>query len=494
MWTKEQLKTTVKKKLGDRLLVIASNREPYIHTLKEKKVEVIRPVGGAVTALDPIMMSCGGVWVAHGSGMADRKVVDENGRVKVPPEQPKYTLRRIWLSKEEEDGYYYGFSNRALWPLCHVVYALPTFDASDWSHYRKVNQKFAQAILEEIGEQKAFVWIQDYHLALVAKFIKEANPKVTCIHFWHIPWPNPEAFRICPTKREILEGLLANDIMGFHIRYQGENFLNTVELELEARIDRERTSVIYGGHETLVRAFPISVDFESLSEGAASGEVDKKMTQLKEEFSLDYDFILFGMDRIDYTKGIPEKLRAVRRLLEKYPEYTGRIVFIQMGALSRVHIKRYKELNDEINELVEEINWKYSTDAWSPIIFIRRDLSLIEKLAFFRLADVCVVSPLHDGMNLVSKEYISAKIDLDGVLVLSQFTGSARELGDVVSVNPYDTEDFTDKLREALEMSREEKSRRMKRLREIVKENNIYKWAGKSIEELEKIRIKRRRR
>ncbi len=485
--SKQKLQKAIREKLEGYRVVVASNREPYIHYLKEGKVAHLKPAGGAAHTLDSILQACGGTWVAYGSGSADRRAVDAEGKVQLPPEKPKYTLKRIWLSKDEADGYYYGFSNQALWPLCHVVYTRPIFRQTDWEYYQKVNKMFADAILKEIGKEKAFVWIQDYHLALVAKYIKEKRKDVICAQFWHIPWPNPEAFRICPMKKEILEGLLANDMLGFHLRYYDANFINTVEKEIEARIDREKTSIICHGHETVIRAFPISVDFEEISENVGSQAVKARAAHFREEFSLSDEVkVILGLDRIDYTKGIPERLRAIDRFLEKYPEYKERFVFIQMGALSRVHIWQYKDLNDKINELVEKINWRHSTENWSPIIFTRRTLSHPETLAFYRLGDVCIVSSLHDGMNIVAKEYISAKNKLDGVLLLSRFTGAARELPEAVLVNPYDIEGFADKLREVLQMSQKEKARRMKQLREIIVRNDIYRWANKFINELAK--------
>ena len=485
---KKDLKKVVRKIIGKRLLITVSNREPYIHEYKEGKITYIRPVGGAVTALDPVMRACGGTWVASGGGAADKKVVDANDEIKVPPESPKYTLKRIWLTKEEENGYYFGFSNKAIWPLCHITYTRPVFDESDWGYYKQVNKKFADAILEKVGKKKAFIWIHDYHLALVAKYIKEKNPNIKTGMFWHIPWPNPEAFRICPKKQEILEGLLANDLIGFHILYFCQNFMDTIKLELEARIDNERTSVTYGGHETIVRGVPISVDFEDLSKLADSKKVEKERQKLREEFSLNRaEFILMGMDRIDYTKGLVEKIQAIDRFFEKYPEYKNRVVFIQKGALSRMHIETYKDLNDRLNDLVEEVNWKHGTAEWSPVVLARRHFSPTEILAFYKIADVCIVSPLHDGMNLVAKEYVSARTDLNGVLILSQFTGAARELHDGIYVNPYDPDSFADSIKQAIEMSQEEKQKKMANLRGVVAENNIYKWAVKFISELEKI-------
>jgi trehalose-6-phosphate synthase len=490
MQAKERFQNIVKKRLEDRFLILVSNREPYIHNLEGGRLKIIRPAGGAVNALEPVMRACGGLWVAHGSGMADQKMVDKKDKVKVPPGNPTYELKRVWLSREEEEGYYYGYSNRSIWPLCHMVYIRPTFIESDWAYYQKVNQKFADAVLDEMGDRKAVVWVQDYHLALLPKLIKQARPDTLVAHFWHIPWVNSEAFRICPGKKAILEGLLANDLLGFHIRHHCRNFLDTVELELEARVDHERTSVIYRGHETLIRAFPISIDFDDLSDKVESKGVKLNVAHFKKEFSLTeakYKIIAVSLDRIDYTKGIPERLRAIDRFFEKYPKYKEKIVFIQIGALSRIHIKKYKELNDEIDNIVEEINWKHSTNTWVPVFFRRRTFDYQEKLALYRLANLCIVSPLHDGMNLVAKEYIASKNDLNGTLILSQFTGAARELRDALSINPYDPDDFAEKIKDTIEMSGAVRTKRMRRLREIVQRNNVYKWASKVISELEKL-------
>lgn len=491
MWTREGLKKIIEELLGDYLLITVSNREPYIHMHKKSKIVWQRSAGGVVTALDPVMKACSGLWVAHGSGDADKKAVGKDDRLQVPPDDPKYTLHRVWLTKEEEDGYYYGFANEALWPLSHIAYTRPKFKETDWQMYERVNKKFADAILKEISGKKAFVWIQDYHMALLPKFLKQARGNnVISAHFWHIPWPNPEVFRICPKRTEILEGLLANDLLGFHIRYHCENFIATVEKEIEARVDREKFSIIKGGHETMIRPFPIGVDYDHVERLSDSHEVKDYMQNLKEEFLLNYEFIILGLDRIDYTKGIPERLRAIDRFLEKYPEYKGRFVFIQMGRLSRLHIPAYKNLNDEINALVEEINWKYSYEGWSPILFVRRHLSYPEVIAFCKLANICVVSPLHDGMNLVAKEYVSARTDGTGVLVLSQFTGSSRELQEAIMLNPYDTEEFSEKIKEALSMKKREARRRMLKMREGLSRNNIYRWAGKILSELLKFEFK----
>ncbi|MFH0826760.1 MAG: trehalose-6-phosphate synthase, partial [Candidatus Omnitrophota bacterium] len=330
MWTKKDLQELVKKQLGDYLFIVVSNRQPYVHVFKGGKIECQRGAGGVITALDPVMRACHGLWVAFGNGDADRRVTDKEGKIKVPPEDPSYVLKRVWLTREEEKGYYYGYSNEALWPLCHLAFTRPTFRKDDWEYYKQVNKKFAQAIVEEVGDKKAFVWIQDYHLCLLPKFLKEMAPtKLIVAHFWHIPWPNYEAFRICPQKSEILEGLLANDLLGFHIRYHCDNFLDAVDREIECKIDRERFSVVRSEHETLIRPYPISVDFEGINELSSSNAISKAKEVLMEEFGLSKVKVLLGLDRLDYTKGIPERLLAVDRLLENHPELKEKVVFLQ---------------------------------------------------------------------------------------------------------------------------------------------------------------------
>lgn len=488
MWSKKDLQKLIKEQMGDYLFVVVSNRQPYVHVYQKAKVICQRGAGGVISALDPVMRACNGLWVGFGSGDADRRVTDASGKIPVPPDDPSYTLKRVWLTKEEENGYYYGYSNEALWPLCHMAFQRPEFRIDDWEYYKKVNRKFAEAVMEEVGTQKAFIWIQDYHLTLLPKYLKELAPSQLIIaHFWHIPWPNHEVFRICPQKGEILEGLLANDLLGFHIMYHCNNFLDCVDKELESKIDRERYSVVRQDHETLLRAHPISVDFAGITEAAVAPAVNTRKEELREEYSLGGLKVMLGLDRIDYTKGIPERLLAVDQLFESHPELKGKAVFLQMGQISRLHIPRYKALNDEINSLVEQINWKHSTDEWNPVILVRRHLSFQELLAFYLLADVAVVSSLHDGMNLVAKEFISSRHDERGSLVLSQFTGAARELHDAILINPYDRMQFSVGLYEALTLPEAEERRRMGRLRQVIEHNNIFRWAGKNLTELLKL-------
>ena len=476
---KRHFQRIIKEKLKDYPLIVVSNREPYIHNWNEDRIECLRPASGLTVALDPMMQACGGVWIAHGSGSADRETVDNNQKTNVPPENPHYELKRVWLSKEEEEGYYYGFSNQALWPLCHIAYTRPVFRTTDWECYKKVNHLFAEAVLEEMGSERSLVFIQDYHLALLPRIIKEKRPDALIVQFWHIPWPNPEAFRICPWKKEILEGLLGNDLLCFHIRYHCNNFIDTVALELEAKPDRERYAIVYTAETTYVRHFPISVDFDAIAESASKKEVEEEVKRLKTKYHLFDKIIGVGVDRLDYTKGIPEKFRAIDLFLDQNPDYQRRFVYIQLGAPSREHIPSYKQINEEIAEGVERINWKYGSDHWVPILYLREHIPFLTMLAFYRMSTLCIVSSLHDGMNLVAKEYISAKVDSDGVLILSRFTGASRELNEALLINPFAADEFAQAIKRAVEMAPDEMYRKMKKLREIVRERNIYRWADR---------------
>jgi trehalose 6-phosphate synthase len=485
IWTRGDLEGLVKELFSGHHFLAVSNREPYEHVRVGSRIEVRRPPGGVVTGLDPVMRATGGTWLAVASGDADRVVVDGSGRVKVPPKEESYTLKRLWLSKEEMDGYYFGFSNEALWPLSHVAYHRPLFSLEDWHEYVDVNRKMANAALEEVGNAPAVMFVQDYHLALLPRFVKEVRPDIRIAHFWHIPWPNFESFRICPHKEAIIEGLLGSDVLGFHIRHHCNNFLYTVDNTIETRTDRERTSIFFHGHETLVRAFPIGVDFDGLGETAA-GVPNEARAKLKDEFGIARKLVL-SVDRIDYTKGIPERILAIDRFLEENPGWHGKVTFLQVGALSRMRIAAYKQINDEVNALVEEVNWKFSQESWKPIILTRRHVPYREILTLYTMADAVVVSSLHDGMNLVAKEFVSCRRDEDGVLILSRFTGAARELEGALTVNPYDRGELAGAIAEALAMTRGKRRRRMKKMREKVSANNIFRWAGKILQELARV-------
>ena len=475
-WSRDRLVSLLTERLSGVRVVVVANREPYIHNNVNGQLSWIRPASGLVTALDPIMRATGGVWIAHGGGSGDHETADERGRLAVPPNKPKYTLRRVWLTKEEEEGYYYGFANRALWPLCHIAYTRPVFNASDWEQYARVNAKFAEAVLDEIGDSPAIVLVQDYHFALLPRLVKKRRPDAIISHFWHIPWPHREAFRICPWQTEILDGLLGSDLLGFHVQLHCNNFLETVDRLIESRVDYERFSVTRASHETKVRPFPISIDMEGISQnGLARSDVRafRQSLGLRDEWA-----VALGVDRMDYTKGIPERLRAVDRFLERYPEWLNRFVFLQMGAPSRVEIREYRELNDEVDALASHINDKYGTAEWKPVCMARAHHGVEDIFAAYRAANVCVVSSLHDGMNLVAKEFVAARDDRKGVLILSPFTGAAREMPEALLVNPYATDAFADALNTALTMSPDEQQRRMQRMRAQVTEHNVFRWAG----------------
>jgi alpha,alpha-trehalose-phosphate synthase [UDP-forming] len=476
-WNRERLVEVASTRLKGVRLVVVANREPYIHIYNGDGIRCIKPASGLATALDPVMRACGGVWVGHGSGDADRETCDINGRVAVPPEQPSYTLRRVWLTKEEDQGYYYGFSNETLWPLCHVVYTRPNFDPQHWEQYRRVNQKFADAVLEEIGDEPAVVFVQDYHFALLPRMLKNARPDLVVMHFWHIPWPNREVLRICPWQEELLDGLLGNDLLAFHIQYHCNNFLDTVDRAIEAKVDMERFSVIRDGRTTRVQPHPISIDPDfgaTLEPQNARLEEEKLRRRLRAGDRM----LLVGVDRVDYTKGIPERLHAVNQLLVCHPEWKGKFHLVQVGAPSRIHILAYRHLTEELETLAEEINWRHGSSSWRPIIFLNEHFNAEQVYALYRIATACVVSALHDGMNLVAKEFIAARTDMRGTLVLSHFTGAARELTDALLVNPYDVVGFAERLLQALTMPAEEQQRRMEKMRRHVEDQNIFRWAG----------------
>ncbi|HEY4759604.1 MAG TPA: trehalose-6-phosphate synthase, partial [Thermoguttaceae bacterium] len=477
-WTCENLEEVVRTIFGQAKLIVVANREPYIHVYDGSDIRCMRPASGLTTALDPVMRACGGVWVAHGSGNADRAMVDQRNRVQVPPENPTYTLRRVWLTKEQEQGYYYGFANESLWPLCHIAYTRPKFDLKNWNHYCTVNQMFAEAVLDEVGCEPAVVFVQDYHFALLPRILKNARSDLIVAQFWHIPWPNREVFRVCPWQDKILDGLLGNDLLSFHIQYHCNNFLDTVDRAIEARVDMEHFAVTRGGRTTLVRPHPISID-AGLVTAALPYNLEEEELNLRKRLRLRQEKIIAGADRVDYTKGIPERFAAIARLLDKHPELQGTFSFVQIGAPSRVHIPEYRRLNDELDKLVEDINWRYGQGSWRPIVFLNEHHEPWEIYSLFRISSACVVSSLHDGMNLVAKEFVASRGDLKGVLVLSKFTGAARELKDALLINPYAIDDFAETIYQALTMPADEQEQRMRRMREQVLEHNIYRWASK---------------
>jgi alpha,alpha-trehalose-phosphate synthase [UDP-forming] len=470
-------------------VVIVSNREPCMHERDVDGIRIVRPASGMVAALEPIVRATGGTWVAHGSGTADRLVTDEKGRISLPPEDPRYILRRVWLTRKEEEGYYYNLSNKALWPLCHIVYTRPRFSRKDWETYREVNKRFCDAVLEEVEGGPAIVFIQDYHLALLPRMLRQERPDLMIIHFWHIPWPNREAFRIFPWGEELLDGLLGNDILGFHIQYHCNNFMDTVDRGIEAKVDYEHYRIFRGGRPTHVRAFPISVDFHQIGQDVMSQRVEEKREGFIKELGegILETKIYVGADRIDYTKGIPERMKGFDLMLKDHPELQGKVTLLQLAAPSRTHLETYRDINEELDDLVDEINWRHQTEDWTPIRFLRAHHDYYSVLASYRLADVVMVTSLHDGMNLVAKEFISASTDGDGALLLSQYTGAARELPDAIQVNPFDIDEMADALHKAFLMTEKERRKRMKRMRAQVQKQTVYDWGAKIFEVLEGI-------
>ncbi len=488
LWTAERLRIHVRSKLRGSPLFVISNREPYSHVRDGKSLQVVVPPSGLVTALEPVLLACDGTWIAQGSGDADRETVDERDRLRVPPRDPRYTLRRVWLSAEEEDGYYFGFANEGLWPLCHIAHTRPIFRTTDWESYKSVNQKFAQAALEEMkGAESPVVLVQDYHFALLPLLIKSERPDARVAIFWHIPWPNPQAFGICPWQRELLEGLLGADLVGFHIQSHCNRFVESVDSALESRIDWDHFAVSRGGHRTLVRRYPISVAFTG-APGKPSPAAPFDRDAFLKSLGIQALFLGVGVDRVDYTKGIPERFRAIERFLDKYPLYHRQFTFVQIAAPSRTRIPRYQELMTEVQAEADRINHRFAAPDWTPILLFGSQYSHEEIDVYYKAADLCMVTSLDDGMNLVAKEFVAARDDEQGVLILSRFTGAARELRDALIVNPYDTDQLAEAVRMALEMIPEERQARMQRLRRLVREHNIYRWAANLVSDLAEMR------
>jgi trehalose 6-phosphate synthase len=491
-WSAHALKDVLTNELSGQQVIVVANREPYIHMHDGAGIKVLFPASGLVTAMEPIVRACSGVWIAHGSGSADRDVVDKRDRVAVPPGENEYEIHRIWLTEEEEKGYYYGFANEGMWPLCHIAHTRPIFRQTDWEHYVKVNQKFADAVVKDAESEAPVVLVQDYHLALVPRMIRNKLPNAIIITFWHIPWPNPEAFGICPWREEILDGLLGSSIMGFHIRFHRNNFVDTVDRFLESRIDRESSSISFRGEISLVRSYPISIEWPPRLLSRLPPMPACEAT-VRARNNIDSRVLIgLGVDRLDYTKGIVERFRAVERLFEKYPEWIGKFSFIQIAAPSRSSIPAYKAFDEEVRTMAARVNQTYETPGYQPIVLKIEHHGPELVYEYMRSATLCFVSSLHDGMNLVAKEYIATREDETGVLLLSMFAGASRELSEALIINPYDTEQCADALHSGLSMPIREQKERMHAMRSFVREFNIYRWAGKML--LDAAVVRRRNR
>ena len=493
LWTAERLHVSLRSKLQDKPLYVVSNREPYMHVFgeRDKSINVIVPASGVVTALEPVLRACNGTWIANGSGNADHEVVDAYDRLRVPPDHPSYTLRRVWLTDEEDKGYYEGFSNEGLWPLCHIAHTRPIFRPEDWLQYQKINRRFANAVLQEMeGTDSPILLAQDYHFALLPRMVKEARPDARVAIFWHIPWPNPEVFGICPWQRELVDGLLGADLIGFQIQTHCNNFLETVDRAVEALTEWDRFAVNRQGHVTRVRPYPISVAFPENSHVInETPSVGAERAALCAEIGVEASLLGIGVDRVDYTKGILERFRGIERFLELNPAYQQRFTFVQIGAPSRTDIERYKNFLAEVSDEAERINTRFQTSRWRPIVFLKKHHTHEEIARYYKAASFCLVTSLHDGMNLVAKEFAASREDERGVLILSTFAGAAHELADALLVNPYDVSQVAETIHRALEMPEEEQTLRMQRLRRNVREHNVYRWAAHLLSDLTEIRI-----
>ena len=489
-WSPKTLQRLLKEELPGAEVLVVSNREPYIHNRSDGAAALQIPASGLVAALEPVMRACGGTWIAHGSGTADRETVDKHDRLSVPPASPAYMLRRVWLTDEEQDGYYYGLSNEGLWPLCHIAFIRPVFRESDWAYYVMINERFADAVIAEAATDAPIVLVQDYHFALLPRMIRQRLPKATIITFWHIPWPNAETFSVCPWREEIIDGLLGSTILGFHTQFHCNNFLEATDRFMESRIDREHASVTLGGHETLIRPYPISIEWPP-SALADQAPVLECRNAVRQRFALPADIrIAVGIERFDYTKGILDRIRAIDNLLMRQPEWRGKLVFIQAAAPTRSKLDAYSTLRKEAVQLAEEVNARHGRGGYKPIQLVIRHHQPHEVYELFRAADICIVSSLHDGMNLVAKEFVAARDDEQGILVLSSFAGASRELSEALIVNPYDTHGMAEALGHALRMNSAEQRERMRLMRDHVRQRNVYRWAAQML--LDAARLRKR--
>ncbi|WP_243370517.1 alpha,alpha-trehalose-phosphate synthase (UDP-forming) [Microvirga solisilvae] len=492
-WNPDTLRAALANELSGSEVIVVSNREPYIHNQgKDGGISLQIPASGLVSALEPVVRACGGTWVAHGSGTADRETVDANDRVPVPPAHPTYTLRRVWLTEEEQDGYYYGAANEGLWPLCHIAFVRPIFREQDWQYYRSVNEKFADAVVAEAKSEDPIILVQDYHFGLLPRMIRNRLPQATIVTFWHIPWPNAETFGICPWREEIIDGLLGSSILGFHTQAHCNNFLDAVDSYVESRIDRELDSVTYGGEETLIRPYPISIEWPPTAlEGQKPVEECRRI--VRERLGLPPEMrIGVGIERFDYTKGILDRMQAIDALLTDNPQWKGNFAFVQVAAPTRSKLANYRQLQEEAEALAREINEKHGMPGYEPIKLLVRHHEPDEVFELFRAADLCIVSSLHDGMNLVAKEFVAARDDEEGVLILSAFAGASRELSEALIVNPYNAHAMGLAINRALTMPQPEQRERMRLMRDQVKERNVYRWAGQML--LAASRLRKRQR
>lgn len=483
MWTRKKTVGYLRRRLGDHRLIVVASREPYTHEQTPGEIQCIEPDSGLISALDPILRNTGGTWVAHGSGSGDRQTADDKDRLRVPPGAEAYILRRVWLNRQEQDGFYYRACHQGLWPLCHIAYHRPVFDQDAWEEYVRVNEKFAQAVVEEAGSEKCLVLVQNFHFALVPRLLRDRLPSAIICQFWHLPWPSSDVFRSYPWRRELLKGLLGSDLVSFHLQEHCDSFLESVTREIPAEVNRGLRQVRFGDRTTRVRPNPISVDFEEISREALSQETIQNCEGWKSRLSLGSRRLLLAVGRFDYAEGVPERIRAFGRLLELHPEYRGKIMLLEVAIPIRGTLPTYSRFQSEAIALIEEVNRAFGTAEWRPVTVVSEHQSRTALTALYRLADVCLVTSLHDGMSLVAKEYISARPDGRGALVLSSYSGAARELREAILVNPFDVDNMAIAFRGALEMTPSERESCFRRLRSVVESRNVFWWAGKLLRE-----------
>jgi trehalose 6-phosphate synthase len=479
-------------------LIVVSNREPYEHIWRKDQL-LCRPTdGGLSSALDPILRRVGGLWVAWGSGEADREATGGAQTLEVPPEAPAYRLRRVWLTPEEVKGGYLGYANEVLWPLCHVTLDRVAYRRAFWEPYARLNRRFADAVLSELGQQPGPVWVHDFHLALVPKLIKAESPRTRVFVFWHVPWPVPDVFRILPERLEILQGLLAADSIVFQTRAYGLAFAECAKRFLQADVNAQGDTLAVEGHRTSVGARAISVDFHAFTARAKTAPVERVMAQARRRLNVHPGVRLgLGVDRLDYTKGLLKRLWALDAFFTRYPEYRGAFTFVQVAVPTRSELDAYRRYRKLIWQTVFEVNDRHSfarhssmrhaalhesgngqdLEAWRPIEYLEGKIDFDTLVAYYRLADLALVSSVYDGMNLVAKEYIASQVDETGVLLVSQMAGSAEELTDALIINPYDPEGLADAIRDALEMPEGERRRRMRAMRAHLSAHDLYGWA-----------------
>jgi len=485
-WTAERLRQYSRDILKNKTIVAVSHLEPYIHTKNGNNINYYVPASGLITSIEPVMQACGGLWIAEGSGSGDKSVVDKNDKMQVPPNDPKYTLKRIWLSEEETKGFHHGFSDQAMYPLFHMAHTRPVFRENDWQEYKKVNQKFAKAILSEIKRiKKPIIFIQDFQFTLVPKIIKKKRPDAIIGIFWHIPWVSPETFSICPWKKEILDGMLGADLIGFHTQLYCNNFIETVGRELECLINIEQFSVTRNAHVSLIKPFPISIAFSTAQEESIDLQAEKhEAKKLLKSIGVHTKLIGVGVDRLHFIKGVIDRLRGIDVFFEKYPEYIGELTFIQISPPLESKLSEFQEYYDKVKGIVDRINEKYKKNNWKPIVFLNKHHSRDEVYRYYRLANFCLVTSLHEGMNLVAKEYVASRSDEKGVLILSQFTGAAKELKEAIIINPYNSKETAQAIYTAINMPESEQARRIRRLKNTVRTRNIYRWSAEFLRTL----------